>query len=168
MSRSSARSHSCVSGVPIDIHQKCNLAIRCHKAGTENVSFFLVYIILITWVDLDLAKKSTDVAFQKEPLVWIAVGHLWGGVKVLRCVFVHATITWSHWCIIAKHICSVSCGSWWHIWTQWFIICKILDQPSFYIICSRALICPWNIMKSILLLTLPLKNAVLHFIWIQG
>lgn len=65
----STRSHSCVSGVPVDIHQKCNLAIQPHKDGTEKGSFFLVYIILITRVDLDLAKKSSDGAFQKEPLV---------------------------------------------------------------------------------------------------
>lgn len=65
----STRSHSCVSGVPIDIPQKCNLAILSHKDTTEKVSFFRVYIILITRVDLDLAKKSSDVVFQKEPLV---------------------------------------------------------------------------------------------------
>lgn len=64
-----ARSRRCVSGVSIDIHQKCNLAIQAHKDGTEKVSFFLVYKILITQLDLDLAKKSSDAAFQKEPLV---------------------------------------------------------------------------------------------------
>lgn len=103
------RSHSCVSGVPIDIHQKCKLPILSHKKGTEKISFFLVYIILITRVDLDLAKKSSDGVFQKEPLVWIAIGQHWEGVKVLRCVLVHTTnntIPWCHRCIIAKHICS--------------------------------------------------------------
>lgn len=103
------RSHSCVSRVPIDIHQKCNLSILSHKGETEKVSFFLVYIILITRVDLDLAKKSSDVVFQKEPLVWIVIGQLWEGVKVLRCVLVHttnSTIPWCHRCIIAKYICS--------------------------------------------------------------
>lgn len=65
----STRSRCCVSGVSIDIHQKCNRAIQAHKAGTEKVSFFLVYKILITQLDLDLAKKSSNAAFQKEPLV---------------------------------------------------------------------------------------------------
>lgn len=40
-----------------------------HKDSTQKVSFFLVYIILITRLDLDLAKKSSDVVFQKDPLV---------------------------------------------------------------------------------------------------
>lgn len=104
-----ARSRSCESGVLIDIHQKCNRPILPHNDGTEKVSFFLVYRILITWVDLDLAKKSSDVVFQKERLVWIAVGRLWQEVKALRYVLVHTTnntIPWCHWCIIAKHICS--------------------------------------------------------------
>lgn len=63
------RSQSSAFGVPIDIHQKCNLPILPHRGGTEKVSFFLVYRILITRVDLDLAKKSSDAVFQKEPLV---------------------------------------------------------------------------------------------------
>lgn len=65
----SARSRRRVSGVSIDIHQKCNLAILPRKQGREKLSFFLVYKILIIQLDLDLAKKSSDVAFQKEPLV---------------------------------------------------------------------------------------------------
>lgn len=75
----------------------------------EKLSFFLVYIILITWVDLDLAKKSSDVLFWKEPLLWIAIGQLLEGVKVLKCVLAYitnSTIAWCRCCIIAKHIYS--------------------------------------------------------------
>lgn len=58
-----------VSAAPTDIHQKRNLAILTHKDETEKVSFFLVYIILITSVDLDVAQKSSDAVFQMEPLL---------------------------------------------------------------------------------------------------
>lgn len=125
-----------------------------HSDGTEKVSFFLVYGILITWVDLEVAKKSSDVVFQKERLVWIAVGQLWEKVKALRYVLVHTTnntIPWCHWCIIAKHICS---SKLWFIMTSLdpMVHCRYKIRPAFI---------SYNAPQGI---NLPMEYNEVHFI----
>lgn len=159
-SRSPARSRRCVSGVSIDIHQKCNLAIQAHKdAAEKKVSFFLVYKILITSLDLDLAKKSSDAGvFKKEPLVLNSdrpAPRKGQGTEMGLCLCNKQYNT----LVLPMHNClAYLSGKLWFVMTSLDPLLHCLQNMRRAFISynapARALICPWNIMKCILLLLL--------------